>query len=262
MTSAPPAKIRKVMDIRACKVSKGIYYRAKDKTNANRKKVLFIHGGGLIAEALPLHWKFCRSLARDTGCEIFFPQYPLVPESDAENSNAMLMQVYKRLLKECAPEDITIIGDSAGGTLALSLSMTARDMGLPMPNEIVLISPGFSIGEMTAKEQKRAAYIKKQDFILGDFPIGKIKALWQGSLDNDDHRANVAGGSLTGLAHITMFSGTHDILNIPARRYAAKLKKVGHPHLYIEKKCGIHDYALSPKNKESYDIIVSKVMGR
>ncbi|MBQ8967096.1 alpha/beta hydrolase fold domain-containing protein [Ruminococcus sp.] len=261
-TSAPPAKIRKAMDIRACKVGGGIFYRAKDKNVRSSKKVLFIHGGGFIAEAMYIHWSFCRSLAADTGCEIFFPQYPLVPESNAEKANDMLMRVYERLLKECAPEDLTVMGDSAGGTLALSLSMLARDKGLPLPKNIILISPGFSIGEMTEAEKKRAAYLEKQDFILSGFPIEKVKVLWRGDLAEDDYRANVSGSSVEGLPPITMFSGTHDTLNIPARRYAEKLKKAAHPHIYIEKKGGIHDYALSPKNKREYDIMISKIMGR
>ena len=262
MTSAPRKNIRKHMDIKECRVEGGIYYRAKDKLRRSNKKVLFIHGGGFVAEAMPVHWDLCRRLARDTGCEIIFPQYPLVPESDAEGAHKMLMEVYKEFIKDSDSKDLTIRGDSAGGTFALSLSMLARDRGMKLANEIVLISPGLKMSDLNETEKKRAEYIKKQDQIIGVFPVDKISKLWYGKLELDEKRSDVGKGDLNGLPPITMFSGTHDIMNIPARRLAKRLKKEGHEHIYIEKKGGIHDYALAGKSKMEYDIMVSKIIGK
>ncbi|ADU23245.1 hypothetical protein Rumal_2776 [Ruminococcus albus 7 = DSM 20455] len=261
MTSAPPTYIRRKMEVIRRKVKGGVYYVAKDKYNRSGKTVMFIHGGGFFLEAMPLHWRFCQRLARDTGCTIIFPQYPMVPECGARASHIMLMEVYKAFAKSGDPKDLTIMGDSAGGTLSLSLSMLARDMGLPLAGEIVLISPGFTFGELTEKERRRAAYIKKHDAILGNFPVDKISELWYSDIDKNDKRADVKNGDLSGLPHITMISGTHDIMNIPARRFAAKLKKEGHSHEYIEKKGGAHDYALLKKSKYEYARIVSAVKG-
>lgn len=258
--SAPPKRVKAKMDIIKRKVTGGIYYIARDRNNRSNKKVLFIHGGGFFLEAMPLHWRLCQRLARDTGCEIIFPEYPMVPESDAKECHIMLMEVYRELMKHSRSEDVTIIGDSAGGTLSLSLSMLARDRGLPLANEIILISPGFIIGEMNEKERKRAEYIKKNDAILGLFPISKISELWLGDLDVSEYRADATKGSIRGLPHITMFSGTHDMMNIPARRFAKKMKKEGHPFSYFEKKGGAHDYALLKKSHEEYNIMISKII--
>ena len=260
-TSEPSKRIKKKMDIKKCRVNSGVYYIARDKHNRSKKKVLFIHGGGFILEAMPLHWRLCQRLAEDTGCEIIFPEYPMVPESNAKECHIMLMEVYIKLMKSCRPEDVTIIGDSAGGTLSLSLSMLAIERGLPVANEIVLISPGFIIGKMTEKESRRAEYIKSQDCIIGHFPVDKVSELWLGDLDVNNYRADATKGSIAGLPHITMFSGTHDIMNIPARRFADKMKKEGHPYSYYEKKGGPHDYALLKKYRKEYDIIVSRIMG-
>jgi len=260
--SAPPKSVRRSMDIEKHRVKGGIYYTARDKKNRSNKKVLFIHGGGFFLEALPLHWKLCQRLARDTGCEIIFPQYPMIPETTAKASHAMLMEVYRRFIKDTRPEDLTVIGDSAGGTLALSVSMLARDSGLTLANEIVLISPGFIIGEMTEEEKRRAGYIRKHDYILGKFPIEKISELWLGELDLSDYRANATKVSLEGFPHITMFSGTHDILNIPARRFAARMKRERHSFSYYEEKGGAHDYALLKKYRREYDTMVSRINGK
>ena len=258
--SAPSKRIRREMEVKKRRVKNGIYYVARDRHNRSDKKVLFIHGGGFFLEALPLHWRLCQRLARDTGCEIIFPQYPMVPESNAKECHIMLMEVYSELMKYSRPEDITIIGDSAGGTLSLSLSMLAIERGLPVANEIVLISPGFIIGKMTEKELKRADHIRQQDCIIGHFPVEKVSELWLGDLDVNNYRADATKGSIEVLPHITMFSGTHDIMNIPARRFAAKMKKEHHPFSYYEKKGGAHDYALLKKSRKEYDIIVSRIL--
>ena len=203
--SAPSKRIRREMEVKKRRVKNGIYYVARDRRNRSGKKVLFIHGGGFFLEALPLHWRLCQRLARDTGCEIIFPQYPMVPESNAKECHIMLMEVYSELMKNSRPEDITIIGDSAGGTLSLSLSMLAIERGLPVANEIILISPGFIIGKMTEKEQKRANYIRQQDCIIGHFPVEKVSELWLGDLDVNNYRADATKGSIEGLPHIIIF---------------------------------------------------------
>ena len=117
-TSAPPKLFTKSLEVEKCTVADGVYYRANDKKNKSNKKVMFIHGGGLVEQAMPMHWIMCKDLAKDTGCEIIFPEYPLVPESNSETAHRMIVDVYKEVLKTCKPEDLTLIGDSAGGTLA------------------------------------------------------------------------------------------------------------------------------------------------
>ncbi|KAL6599458.1 alpha/beta-hydrolase [Neocallimastix californiae] len=260
--STPKEEIKQQMDVELCKINEYIYYKVQDKNNKNNsKKVLYIHGGAFFLEAIDKHWKFCLRLSKVTGCEIIFPFYPLVPESNSENSHNMLLSVYKELISNNKPEDITIMGDSAGGTIALTLSMLARDKGLPVPNEIVLITPVFSIGKIDEEENKRLEEIKKHDYYINEFPIEKIKELWCGNLDVNDYRVNALNGSLKGLPRITIFSGTYDIMNIPTRKLVSKLKKEGHPYYYEEKEGGVHIYVVSKNSKKELELIVSRVMG-
>jgi len=260
--STPKEEIKRQMDVELCKINGNIYYRVQDKNNKNSsKKVLYIHGGAFFLEAIDKHWKFCLRLSKVTGCEIIFPFYPLVPESNSEGTHNMLLSVYKELISNNKPKDITIMGDSAGGTLALTLSMLARDKGLPVPNEIVLITPVFSIGKINEEENKRLEEIKKHDFYINEFPIEKIKELWCGNLDVNDYRVNALNGSLKGLPRITIFSGTYDIMNIPTRKLVSKLKEEGHPYYYEEKEGGIHIYVVSKNSTKELELIVSRVMG-
>ncbi|ORX79955.1 alpha/beta-hydrolase [Anaeromyces robustus] len=256
-----PGKINKEMDMEECKVDGGIYYRFQYKNNKTNKKVFYIHGGGFFLEALKLHWELCYKLSKETGCEIIFPIYPLIPESNAEQTHNMLLSVYKEIINNCNTEDLTIIGDSAGGALALTVPMYIRDNGLPVPNEIVLISPGFNIGETNEEETERLKEIVKYDLILGELPVSKIKKLWRGNLDEKDYRNNALEGSLQGLPRITMFSGTHDILNIPARRLVNRMKKEGHPYCYEELENGKHCYIVFKPAGKDFELIKTRVLG-
>ena len=261
MTSEPPRKTGRICDITKCSVEGYTYYRIKSRKETSDRKVMYIHGGGFFAEAFKAHWDMCQRLVDATGCEIYFPVYPLVPESSSKESHEMLLKVYKELLKVTPPDKITFIGDSAGGTLCLSLSMLIRDNGLPAVSELILISPGFGFREMTEEDNIRLQEIKKHDFMIGQFPVLKIAALWMGELTPEDYRTDVTRGSLEGLPHITMFSGTYDILNIPARHFVQRMKDEGHPYLYEEKDKGYHVYALSRSSRKEFELIASKVKG-
>ena len=258
MTSEPSSKIRKAMNIETRHIGKYVYYSMRSKKNSSDRKVIYIHGGGFCAEAFPSHWSFCARLADRTGCEIIFPVYPLVPESNTVESHDMLLNVYREVTAGTDPSLLTMIGDSAGGTLCLSLSMMARDKGLPLPKELILISPGFGMRNLSEEEKERLKEIQNHDFMIGQFPVMKIAELWNGGAPVD-YRTDVTLGSIEGLPEILMFSGTYDIMNIPARRFAARLEAEGHPHRYIEKEGGYHVYILGKKADEEFDLITSEI---
>jgi acetyl esterase/lipase len=95
--------------------------------------------------------------------------------------------------------------------------------------------------------------------MIGQFPVKKIAELWNGGIFPVDYRTDVTLGSLDGLPEIIMFSGTYDIMNIPARRFASRLKEENHPHRYIEKEGGYHVYVLGKKSKEEFELIVTEI---
>ena len=264
MSSAPSSKILRESEVEKCNIGRFTYYRMRSIRNKERtsQKVIYIHGGGFFAEAFPIHWDFCRRLVDRTGCEVIFPVYPLVPESNTVESHEMLLGVYRKVLEDTDPSDLTMIGDSAGGTLCLSLSMAARDDGLPMSRKLILISPGFGMENLSEEEKNRLQEIKKHDFMIGQFPIRKIAELWNGGSAPLDYRTDVTMGSLDGLPEILMFSGTYDIMNIPAVRFAQRLKDEDHPHQYIEKDKGYHIYALSMDSVTEFEMIASAVDGK
>lgn len=94
-----------------------------------RHTVYYFSGGGFCSPAGAEHWKLCARMAKNLageGVRIVLVSYPLAPNSPAKDSLPLLRNWLLQALEEAgenarADETITLMGDSAGGNIALSL---------------------------------------------------------------------------------------------------------------------------------------------
>ncbi|GAB46270.1 putative esterase [Gordonia terrae NBRC 100016] len=108
--------------------------------------VVFAHGGGFVFCDLDSHDEFCRSMAQAVGVVVVAVDYRLAPEHRAP---AAMEDVYRALcwtaehIEEFGgdPDRIALAGDSAGGNLAATVSLAARDRGGPAVVAQVLLYP-------------------------------------------------------------------------------------------------------------------------
>lgn len=100
---------------------------------------VYIHGGGYVAgETLdPL----VVTLAHRTGLRILSIDYRLAPEHPFPAGRDDCLAVYRELLRRFGAHRLVVCGGSAGGGLALSALLAARDAGLPLPSALALLSP-------------------------------------------------------------------------------------------------------------------------
>jgi acetyl esterase/lipase len=115
--------------------------RERTRAKAPKPVVLFLHGGGFIFEALFIHWLAVDRIIMRTGAEVWFAAYPLLPKATIYESHDMVLAAWRRLTQEYDPGAITIVGDSAGATLALTLTHALRAAGQPLPRQLILSSP-------------------------------------------------------------------------------------------------------------------------
>jgi acetyl esterase/lipase len=83
---------------------------------------LLIHGGGLVEPPTPLHIHAANKLARTTSAAVYFARYPLVPDADIHCIFAHIKKAYLTAARDFGRPLTAVIGDSAGGTLALYLA--------------------------------------------------------------------------------------------------------------------------------------------
>lgn len=95
----------------------------------HRHTVYYFAGGGFQSPASGEHWKLCARMARDLaqeGIKVVLVSYPLAPHSPAKDSIPTLRAWLLQTLKETvgngrAEETVTLMGDSAGGNVVISL---------------------------------------------------------------------------------------------------------------------------------------------
>lgn len=95
---------------------------------------LFFHGGGWVSGNIDSYTQLCGHLAEQTGRRVLSVDYRLAPEHRFPCGLEDCYAVARKLFAECgtldiAPEDILLIGDSAGGNLAAAVSLMAADRG-------------------------------------------------------------------------------------------------------------------------------------
>ena len=244
-SSAPSASIKEKMDVEENSLDGHPWYKACSKKNKGNQKMLYIHGGAFCLEACDLEWEGCARIADETGVEIWAPQYPLIPNGDWQAALYMGEKLYKMMLEETSADHIVFMGDSAGGSIILSLAMYIKELGLPQPREIILISPGTSFGQIQTEEDKKyLELLEKKDPILGSKCLKTICEKWRNGLPENDYRAIPIFGDLEGLGHITLFTGTADILNLDARQLKRKAEENHIDINYYEKEDAIHGWFL------------------
>lgn len=109
--------------------------------------IIYFHGGGFVMGSARSHRVIAAHLARISGCAVLSPDYRLAPEHVAPTAHEDAFAVYKWALAQgYAGEQIGLSGDSAGGNLALSTAVRARDHGLPRPAALFVMSPALDLG--------------------------------------------------------------------------------------------------------------------
>ena len=108
--------------------------------------VLYLHGGGFFAHLPHSYKQFARRLAEALGATVYMPAYRLAPEHRYPAATDDCLAVYAALLEDgCDAHTMAVMGDSAGGNLALVTLLRARDEGMPLPCCSIVISPGADL---------------------------------------------------------------------------------------------------------------------
>lgn len=114
-----------------------IFIAGRSGQGGSRPGLLYTHGGGYISGSTASSWpKFAglQSIANEHDCVIVSVDYRLAPETAfpgaLEDSYAALKWMYDNAnLLGVNPKQIAIMGESAGGGLAATLAIAARDRG-------------------------------------------------------------------------------------------------------------------------------------
>ncbi|OBZ82578.1 Esterase [Choanephora cucurbitarum] len=168
---------------------KGVWItpHAKNATEAEKQAteldriILYIHGGGFSLGYSTMYMSFFQQLIKSLHTQfklstaILSVEYSLCPEHRWPTACHECVNAYRYLVHEVgiSPSKIVVIGDSAGGNLALTTLLSIRDLKrerqekkekdlppLPLPSKVALLSPWVDLS--------LRQYPKRPDCILPD----------------------------------------------------------------------------------------------
>lgn len=187
--------------------------------------ILFLHGGGFRIGSIDSHRDLIQRLSQAARAKILAIDYRLSPEHLFPAPIEDALAAWRWLLdRGHAPQRIALAGDSAGGGLALSLMLSAREAGLPLPCAAVLMSPWT---DMTASGASYDTNASSDPLHQRAMILGMAKGYVGKSGDLRDLRASPLFADLAGLPPLLIQCGAPEVLVDDARALAERAREKG-----------------------------------
>jgi acetyl esterase/lipase len=104
--------------------------------------ILYLHGGAYVMGSRATHRTLAGRIARAAQARVLLPEYRLAPEHPFPAAVEDAVRGWHWLIANGhAPSRMAIVGDSAGGGLALATLLALKDSGDPQPACAVALSP-------------------------------------------------------------------------------------------------------------------------
>jgi acetyl esterase/lipase len=252
------------------KVSLGDYdipvriFMPSEETAVN-KILIFFHGGGWVIGNIDSYTTVCSNMAKQTGHIVISVDYRLAPEypfpTAPEDCYAVAKELFTNAnLFDVKQEDITLIGDSAGGNLAAVVSLMARDRGEFLPSKQVLLYPatGSNHSETSPYPSIRE---NGTDYLLTSKRVNEFIDLYK-SCDEDlmnPYLAPMLSKDLSKQPRTLIITAQYDPLRDEGEAYGKKLYAFGNEAEVYRMKDALHGFITLPRHfihvRRSYDLI-------
>ncbi|MHA7648911.1 triacylglycerol lipase LipY [Mycobacterium sp. ML4] len=183
--------------------------------------VVALHGGAFIFPPSFFHWINYSVTAYQTGATFEVPIYPLLQQGGTATTVVpRTAGLISSLINEHGVQNVSVVGDSAGGNLALAAVQYLVGHGQPVPSSMVLLSPWLDVG------------------------TGGLGAVWAGGLATNNPMVSPLYGSVTGVPPTYVYSGGLDSLAQQAALLQQAAVSQGAPMSFFQENLGIHDWVL------------------
>lgn len=173
------------------------------------RTIIYLHGGGYVVGSIVSHRGLAASVARSSKARVLSVDYRLAPEHKFPAPVEDVMSVYRWLLASGQDASkIALVGDSAGGGLAIAAMVAIKGAGLPMPGAGVCISPWVDMEALSDSYDSRAAL----DPMLTRAGILAFAKDYLGDADPKSPMASPIYADLSGLPPILIQVGTSEAI--------------------------------------------------
>jgi len=204
--------------------------------------LLFIHGGAFISGPAKHHWDTIKELYKKTNYNIWLCDYPKAPESTISEISKNIDLVYANALKTYKGSNITLIGDSVGGTLTTALVQRLILNKGEIPHKIILVCPVMD----SSMSNPEINEINAIDPMLSRSGILSAKTMCAENNDLKNVMLSPLYGSFDNFPATIMVTAEHDIMFPDQKLAIEKFKKANVAIDVVEGKAMPHIWPLLP----------------
>ena len=180
-----------------------------NRSHMKKYVILYCHGGGYMTGSYRYARSITNKLASSTSMDVLSFDYRLAPEHPYPAAIEDALKVWDYLMYQgYGARDIIIAGDSAGGNLALILTLALKEQGRLLPRGLLLFSPWTDMTRSGKSYQKKASV----DPILTLEYIEEAVRAYAGGNDLEDPMISPVFADFTGFPQTFIQVGTNEIL--------------------------------------------------
>ena len=203
--------------------------------------VLFFHGGGFVIGDLDTHASFCAEMGRALDLPVLAVDYRLAPEhpwpaapDDCEAAARWIASAPAALPRTVTA--LVLVGDSAGGNLAITTALALRDDPAEVPVLAQLLF--YPAADGSRPYPSFAAF--ESGYLLDRASLKWFADAYQA--DFSHQRASPLLADLAGMPPATVLTASLDPIRDQGRAYAAALAQAGVPVTFREAKGTVHGF--------------------
>ncbi len=217
--------------------------------------LVFLHGGAFTDGPVDCHWAMLARVCERAGISGVMVDYRLAPENPYPAALEDALAVCRYLRQASPVRRLYLMGDSAGGGLALSAVLALMDAGEVVPEKLVLLSPWLDLTLSNPEIEE----IREYDQLLRKEGLMEAGRLYAGGEDPGHYLLSPVNGTFEGLPPTLVLIGTHDILVCDCRRFREKARAAGVSLNYQEWEEMFHDWMTlisRPEARQAIDQVV------
>ena len=186
--------------------------------------LLYLHGGGYMMGSAYGFRHVAGAIAAASGAGALVADYRLAPEHPFPAALDDAISAYLWMLDQGSDAgQMTVVGESTGGGLAMSLLLTLKRRGLPLPGATVLFCPDAdltdaAICELPDDDPQKQVLLQLKRLMLASYLPGGV---------TDDPVLDPASADLSGLPPMLIQGATGDPVASEAHRLAEHARRHG-----------------------------------
>lgn len=225
-----------------------------------KKAVLFFFGGGMCIGPDQGDVKLAVNIANQTNSDVWFPYYPLCTDYSITETYEMCFQCYSEIIAIYGAGNVSLLGFSSGGALAIGMALHNNASGrpLPMPRQIIASSPGSV--PLTKEEFTKMQKLNHRDLLIDAKFMRTVRSFMEHGKNVPDYMLSGIQGDFSDLPHIYFYYGGDEVLSAEAEYFEDACLNARTPYTMTIEPGMCHCYAMQqsfPEGKHAFNEIMN-----